>query len=117
MARNVNLHESARISHLSRSNYASVNNSTVHEGNQSLKFGESDQKAKNVFAAAKELIRGPQRLWSVLLLSLIAAIGSSVTGMSLGYSSPAIFSINKTFRGNLDRYDAWNDWAKSMFGV
>ena len=114
-----NLPESSSINQISRSHYSSIK-SVVHDENQSsLKsVGESgDQKAKNVFVAVKELIRGPQRLWTVLLLSLTAAIGSSVTGMSLGYSSPAILSINDTFRGDIVRIHAWTVWANSVFGV
>lgn len=100
-------------------NYSSVNTSReslIDNSNESESL-VSKRKTKSVFATVRELVRGPQRLWSVLLFSSIAAIGSAVTGMTLGYSSPASTSINTSFHGYPARVEVWNQWANSVFGV
>ena len=77
-------------------------------------------RPKNVFATFKELVHGPQRLRSVLLLCLVAAIGSVCTGMTLRYSSPAGLSISNVLalsNENSIGKTSWTVWAQSVFGV
>ena len=86
---------------------------SIHNGSTSKKRRRSPN---NVFSAMKELIRGPQRLWTVLLFSIIATIGSGLTGITLGYSSPAGPSINSSF-ASFSHKSMWTDSGESWFAV
>ena len=110
MNREHHLSETSSInaSVVSRAKYDST-----HNDNQKKRTRTRRRNRKSVFSAMKELIRGPQRLWSVLLFSVIATLGSVVTGITLGYSSPAGPSVLSQLSVTKD----WNSWGNSVFGV
>lgn len=49
---------------------------------------------KGLLGKITKIVRGPERLWSVIYASLVAIIGSLMFGYSLGYASPVLLELS-----------------------
>ena len=74
---------------------------------------------KGIVGKIVKVIRGPERLWSVIYSSLVAVIGSLMFGYSLGYASPVLLELtDATFVRNVSHAPFENAGVYSaLFGV
>ena len=47
----------------------------------------------------RDIATGPERLWVVMVFSLVAVLGSASMGLALGYSSPSIVNFDSLHFG------------------
>lgn len=54
----------------------------------------SQSRKKGIVGKILKIVRGPERLWSVIYASVVAVIGSLMFGYSLGYASPVLLELS-----------------------
>ena len=62
----------------------------------------SQSRRDGILEKIRKIVRGPERLWSVIYASVVAVIGSLMFGYSLGYASPVLLELSdNTFVHNV----------------
>lgn len=54
----------------------------------------SQSRREGILGKILKVVRGPERLWSVIYASVVAVIGSLMFGYSLGYASPVLLELS-----------------------
>ena len=88
--------------------------------NQSISSSNSCEMSENTLrpSAIKTMINccsGDEQWWKVAMCSVIACLASVVSGMVLGFSSPALTQLQ--FNVSVDDWISDNDVRYSLFGV
>ena len=55
----------------------------------------SPNRARSLQQTLRDIATGPERLWVVMVFSLVAVLGSALMGLALGYSSPSIVNFDQ----------------------
>ena len=66
----------------------------------------------------RHILKGPERLWSVLYASVVASLGSVIFGYAFGFPSPAILQLaNSNFIRNVSHADFQENSKVDIFAV
>ena len=86
----------------------------LEESNQGASINPSRGTLREIFA----LIKGPERLWSVLFTSIVIALASLSFGYAFGFPSPTLLQLSDpNFIGNVSRADFQVNSKKDIFAV
>lgn len=85
-----------------------------------LNYERRELRGSSLRQTLRDCTSGPERLWSVLLYSLVAVIGSVLNGLALGYSSATLLNfqqLKEQHQFDQPQLTGNNSEIQGLFGV